>query len=116
MALLTAARIIAAGLSVTTFVFLFLHDSWRSDNLFLVPDLALCAVLLVAAALPARFAVPALIGAFGLAGGVFATSVSSYAVDGEFGLPSALGVALSLVMVLLLARGSAAPPSEPTQA
>ncbi|GAA1566936.1 hypothetical protein GCM10009789_20540 [Kribbella sancticallisti] len=104
MTLLTAARIIAAGLSLTTFVFLFLHDSFRSGNLFLVPDLVLCAALLIAAALPRQFAVPALIGAFGMAAGVFATSVSSYAVDGEFGLPSTLGVATSAAMAALLGR------------
>lgn len=104
MTLLAAARLIAAGLSLTTFVFLFLHDSFRSDNLFLVPDLVLCAALLVAAALPRQFAVPALIGAYGMAVGVFAASVSSYAVEGEFGLPSTLGVATSLVMAALLGR------------
>ncbi len=104
MTLLAIARLIAAGLSLTTFVFLFLHDSFRSDNLFLVPDLVLCAALLIAAVLPRQFAVPALIGAYGMAVGVFATSVSSYAVDGEFGLPSMLGVATSLVMAVLLSR------------
>jgi hypothetical protein len=70
MSLLTAARIVAVGLSLTTFVFLFLHDSFRSDNLFLVPDLVLCTALVVAAALPGRFAVPALIAAFGMTCGV----------------------------------------------
>lgn len=109
MTLLTAARIIAAGLSLITFVFLFLHDSFRSDNLFLVPDLVLCVALLIAAGLPRQVAVPALIGAFGMAVGVFATSVSSYAVDGEFGLPSSLGVATSLVMAALLGRTLASP-------
>jgi hypothetical protein len=109
MTLLTAARIVAAGLSLTTFVFLFLHDSFRSGNLFLVPDLVLCTALMVAAALPRAFAVPALIGAFGMAVGVFATSVSSYAVDGELGLPSTLGVGTSLVMAALLSRTLASP-------
>ena len=58
MSLLTGARIIAVGLSVSTFVFLFLHDSFRSDNLFLLPDLFLCTVLVVAAAHPRPYAVP----------------------------------------------------------
>lgn len=109
MTLLGGARIIAIGLSVSTFVFLFLHDSFRSDNLFLVPDLVLCAALVVAAALPAPYAAPALIGAFGLAGGVLAVSVSSYAVAGELGVASLLGLALSVAMTVVLTLRSRAP-------
>lgn len=75
----------------------------------------LCTVLLIAAALPHQFAVPALIGAFGLTGGVFATSVSSYAVDGDFGLPSTLGFTASLVTAVLLARRSIRPAENLSQ-
>ena len=104
MSLLTATRIVAVGLSLATFVFLFLHDSFRSDNLFLVPDLVLCTALVVAAALPGRFAVPALIAAFGMTCGVLATSASSYAVDGELGFASLLGLTTSVAMTVLLAH------------
>jgi hypothetical protein len=104
MSLLGVGRVAAVALSVSTFVFLFLHDSWRSDNQFLVPDLILCAALLVAAGLPATWAVATLPTVFGFAGGVFAVSVASYAVRDEVGLPSLLGAVGAVVMALLLAR------------
>lgn len=104
MSILGVGRVSAAALSVSTFVFLFLHDSWRSDNQFLVPDLILCAGLLVAAALPPRLATAALPVVLGFAAGVFAVSVASYAVRDELGLPSLLGSVGAVVMALLLAR------------
>jgi hypothetical protein len=103
MSLLGVGRMAAVALSVSTFVFLFLHDSWRSDNQFLVPDLVLCAGLLVAAGLPARHATAALPVVLGFSAGVFAVSVASYAVRDELGLPSLLGAVGAVVMALLLA-------------
>lgn len=99
---LTIGRIAAVALGGGTFVFLFLHDSWRADNLFLVPDLLLCAALLAAAALPARLAPPGLLAAFGFAAGVLATSVASYAVDGRLGLASLIGAVSAAVMAAAL--------------
>jgi hypothetical protein len=104
MTVLTAGRIMAAGISLATFVFLFLHDSWRADNLFLVPDLVLCVALLVSAVLPARAAGPALTISFAVAAGVFATSVASYAVRDELGLASMAGVVVCLAAAIALAR------------
>ncbi|GAA0907553.1 hypothetical protein GCM10009557_82400 [Virgisporangium ochraceum] len=101
----------AVALSVSTFVFLFLHDSWRSDNPFLVPDLVLCAGLLVAAALPARLATAGLPVVLGFAAGVFAVSVASYAVRDELGLPSLLGSVGAVVMALLLGRQGRVSPA-----
>ncbi|SNY70653.1 hypothetical protein [Paractinoplanes atraurantiacus] len=98
MRLLNAGRLVAAVLSLTTFVYLFVHDSWRADNLFLVPDLILVAALAVAAALPARHAAVALPVAFAYAGGVLATSVASYAVRSELGLPSLAGAVTALAL------------------
>ncbi|WP_157552751.1 hypothetical protein [Jiangella gansuensis] len=98
------ARLVAAATSLVTFAYLFLHDSWRADNLFLVPDLLLCALLLAGAMTPTAWVVPVLSAGFALTAGVLVTSVSSYAVDGELGVPSLLGVLLSAVMVVLLAR------------
>jgi hypothetical protein len=95
-------RLVAALLSLSTFVFLFLHDSWRSDNLFLVPDLILIAALAIAAALPDRLARTALPVAFAYTGGVLVTSVASYAVRSEFGLPSAVGALIALTLATLL--------------
>lgn len=95
-------RLTAAILSVTTLVFLFVHDSWRSDNLFLVPDLTLIVALAIASVVPDHFARVALPVGFAYAAGVFATSVSSYAIEGEFGLPSALGAVLAPALATLM--------------
>jgi len=101
---ITLGRVAAVALSVSTFVFLFLHDSWRADNLFLVPDLLLCLLLLAAAALPAKLAGPALLGAFAFASGVLATSVASYAVEGRLGLPSLFGAVAAAMVAGAVAR------------
>ena len=77
MSLVRFARVVALVLSASTFVFLFLHDNWRTENLFLVPDLLLCAGLALAAVIPGDRAAPYLISAFGYAAGVLATSVFS---------------------------------------
>ena len=102
MRLLMWGRIAAAILSLTTFAFLFLHDSWRSDNLFLVPDLILIGALAIASALPGRLARVALPVAFAYTGGVLATSVASYAIENEFGLPSTVGAVAALALAILL--------------
>ncbi|TDD37657.1 hypothetical protein E1287_07680 [Actinomadura sp. KC06] len=105
MNLIGFARAFAVLISVTTFAFLFLHDSWRGDNLFLVPDLILCALLLAAAALPGPSAAPALGFALAMSTGVFTASVASYAVRGELGAASLLGtVACAAVAALLQMR------------
>ena len=104
MRLTTVARLAAAVLSLTTFVFLFVHDSWHADNLFLVPDLILIAALAVAAVLPDRHAQVALPVAFAYTGGVLITSVASYAVDGRLGLPSLVGAFGSIAVAVALAR------------
>jgi hypothetical protein len=110
--MITLGRVVAVGISVSTFVFLFLHDSWRSDNLFLVPDLVLTAALLVAALLPDRIAVRAMTITLGFSAGVFATSVASYAVRDEFGAASLLGTAGCIVMAVLLTRRTTLDPAE----
>ncbi|WP_250029111.1 hypothetical protein [Paractinoplanes maris] len=98
MRLLRWGRLAAAILSLTTLVFLFVHDSWRADNLFLVPDLILITALVIAAVLPDRLARVALPVAFAYTAGVLATSVSSYAVQSEFGLPSTAGALIALTL------------------
>jgi len=101
---LTIARVGAILVSLGTFAFLFVGDGWQSSNVFLVPDLILCAGLVVAAFLRGPVAVPALILALGLSAGVLATSVSSSAVDGELSVPSLFAALSSLVLALLLVR------------
>ncbi|GAA1868288.1 hypothetical protein [Myceligenerans crystallogenes] len=114
MRTVTAGRVGALVLGVTTFAFLFVHDSWRPENLFLVPDLVLCALLLGAALAPARWAGRALLFAFGIAAGVFLTSVASYAVDGRFGAASALGVVGAVAFAALVARAEPVAGGGPT--
>ncbi|MEU4155778.1 hypothetical protein [Actinoplanes sp. NPDC026670] len=94
----------AAVLSLSTFVFLFLHDSWRADNLFLVPDLILCAALLAGAVLPARAALVALPVGLAYTTGVLTASAFSYVARGEIGVPSMVGAVVSAVMAALLAH------------
>ncbi|TDC53085.1 hypothetical protein E1212_06610 [Jiangella ureilytica] len=113
--MITVARVVATGTSIVTLVYLFLHDSWRADNVFLVPDLVLCAVLLVGAVLPPAWAGTVLLSGFALAAGVFGTSVSSYAVDGELGVPSLAGAVGCAAMTVLLGRDRSAGGSQDTQ-
>ncbi|MEV5829327.1 hypothetical protein AB0L25_27575 [Spirillospora sp. NPDC052242] len=109
MTLIGFGRAFAVLISATTFAFLFINDSWRGDNLFLVPDLILCALLLVAAALPGPYAAPALGFALAMCTGVFTASVSSYAVRGELGGASLLGVVgCAVTAALLLGRAAGA--------
>ena len=50
--------------------------------------------------------------AFAYTGGVLATSASSYAVQGEFGLPSTVGALTAIILaVLLTGRGGVSAPS-----
>ena len=104
MRLLPVGRVAAAVLSLSTFVFLFLNDSWRRDNLFLAPDLILCALLLVGAFLPERGATTVLPVGLAFTAGVLATSAFSYLVRGEVGVPSTFGAVISAVLAVLLVR------------
>ncbi|TKG71730.1 MULTISPECIES: hypothetical protein [Prauserella] len=111
MGLLTSARIVAVAVSVPTFGVLFLNDGFRADNLFLVPDLVLCALLLVGAVLPTRTAQPVLTFGFGFAAGVITTAVFSYVARGALdeGLPTVVVACACVVMATLLARRSRLP-------
>lgn len=109
MPTLRAARAVAVVLAVATFAFLFVHDTFRTDNVFLVPDLLLCAVLVVGALLPDRSAAPVLLAALGAAAGVYSVSVASYALRGSLGWASLTGVVLAVAAVVALSRR---PPRE----
>jgi hypothetical protein len=106
MNLVMIGRFVAAGLSLGTFVFLFLHDSWRTDNLFLAPDLVLCAALAAGALLPNRLARRWLPIAFAFTAGVLACSIASYAVRGEVGVASILGALTSVALTVLTTRAN----------
>ncbi|PZG01639.1 hypothetical protein [Micromonospora deserti] len=111
MTTLMIGRIAAVLLSLGTFGFLFPTNSWRADNPFLVPDLILCAALLVAAALPGRIAAPALLGAYCFAAGVLVTAVASYAVDDRIGIGSLIGATGSLIMAAVYLRARPGDPA-----
>jgi len=104
MDIVAVARATAVVLSAATSTFIFVSDSWTSDNLFLVPDLILCALLLFAALLPATWAAPMLVFAFGTSAGVLGTAVSSYAVQGRLGVASLIGTVVAVAMAVLLIR------------
>jgi hypothetical protein len=101
---LRAVRVVAVALSVVTFAFFFVHDTFRTDNMFLVPDLVLCAALVVGALVPDRLAVPLLLATFGASAGIFLVSVASYAVRGAVGWASLAGVVIAVSMVGVLTR------------
>lgn len=119
MTLLRTARIVAAIQATVMTVYFLVTDAVRADNPFLVPDLLLTVLLVVAACLPARWAVPALVFAFGLAAGVWTVSLSHYAVRGELvdGLDHlpliGASVVQSLFLVRHLGRGSTDPAGSP---
>lgn len=102
MTTVNAGRGFAVLISATTFVCLFVNGSWRDDNLFLVPDLIICTLLLAAAALPRPYAAPAIVFALAMSTGVFTASVASYAVRGELGFASLLGVVGCAAMAAVL--------------
>ncbi|WP_159037032.1 hypothetical protein [Streptomyces specialis] len=102
--MITFGRIVALVVGVATVAFLFLRDNWRTDNLFLVPDLILSLGLVLAAAAPRQWARTALLLTLGIGAGVLMTSVSAYAVQGEIGLASLAGAVACAVGGLLLIR------------
>lgn len=104
MTTLKAARVAAVRLSVGTFMSLFPTGSWRADNPFLLPDLALCAALLVTASLRGHTAASALLAASCFAAGVLATAAMSYVVAGRIGIGSLIGAVGSLAVAALLLR------------
>lgn len=99
---LLVARVLAALVGGGTFLFLFVYDSWRLDNLFLVPDLVLSALLVAGAVLPELLARSVLPFGFGIGAGVLMTSVASYATRGELGAVSLLGVVACVLGVVLV--------------
>lgn len=78
-------------------------DGTMTSALFRVPDLAVGAVLVLAALLPRGAAVPALIGANGYALGVFSVALADYLVPGRPVQPLLIaGMAVNLAVILLL--------------
>ncbi|MDR7384863.1 hypothetical protein [Promicromonospora iranensis] len=118
MTLLRTARIVAAIQATVMTVYFLVTNAVRADNPFFVPDLLLTVLLVVAASLPARWAVPALVFAFGLAAGVWTVSLSHYAVRGELvdGLDHLPLIGACVVQSLFLIRHLGRGPADPAGA
>ncbi|MFG1704162.1 hypothetical protein ACFLIM_13315 [Nonomuraea sp. M3C6] len=110
MNVVTAARWVAAAESVIMAGYLAVDGAHRPNNMFLWPDIAVAVFLAVAAALPHRLARPAMIFAFGWAGGVITVSIFSYVVRGEFAWPNLGIVVAAVTMAALLIRQLAPAP------
>lgn len=103
--LLSFARIGAVLLSLGTFAFLFVNDHWRLDNAFLIPDLIICALLIVAAIAPRERAAGLLLLAFASTAGVLGVAFSSLAVAGQPGFGALGGAVVATAFALWLGVG-----------
>jgi hypothetical protein len=78
------ARGVAGLLALVMIWYFATSNAIREDNPFLVPDALLTAFLVAAVFVPHPWTAPALIFAFAWAAAVWTTSLSTYAVRGEF--------------------------------
>lgn len=101
---LLALRIAAIGTAVGTFAFLIIGSDWRLSNIFLVPDLVVCAILLGGAASSRPVMLPVLLLGFGVGVGVFMTASADYLVQGRFGIGAAIGLLTSALAAGLIVR------------
>lgn len=101
---LLALRIAAVGTAVGTFAFLVIGDDLRLSNLFLAPDLVVCAVLLGGAASPRSLMLPVLLLGFGVGAGVFMTASADYLLQGRFGIGAAIGLLTSVIAAGFIVR------------
>ncbi len=103
---LVIARGVALAITGVMVYYFPTSDAIRSDNPFLVPDLLLTLLLVMAALAPRRVAIPGLLFAFAFATAVYTVSMSTYTVRGEFtdGADHVALITPMLVMSVLLAR------------
>lgn len=98
------ARIAALPVSLVLIWWLAFDADYRADNIFALPDLAFSILLVVAAFLPRRAAVPLLAVGFYFGSGVITVAAFERLAQGETG-PGTLNfaiVAVYLAMALLL--------------
>lgn len=116
---LRIARVVALLLVLAMIWYFATSNAIRPDNLFLVPDALLTALLLAAAVVPRSWATPGLTFAFAFAAAVWTTSLSAYAVRGEFaqGANHLALITPCVVLAVLLAvaaRDGRDPTAQPT--
>lgn len=105
MASVVVGRSVALVTSGLTVAFFFLSDSLTRDNLFLVPDLIICALLIVAALVPGMWAPGALALALALTAGVFVCATAEHIQLGESWAVTAAGTLVTAGMAMYLMFG-----------
>lgn len=88
---LPALRLNAFLIAFGTMATLAFAKEWDPRNPFLVPDLALSAWLVIAAASPRALAMSALLGGFGASAGILGAAILYQAASGGAGLGLASG-------------------------
>lgn len=104
MTLILVARIVALFVGGLTLVFLAL-DLTANRDLFLPADIVLGVLLIAAALFPnQRAAALCMLISFAYTAGVFSVSVTIAAVRGPFNISTAVGLATTILLVILLGR------------
>lgn len=97
-------RISAAITAAGTLIFLFIGGDWRWSNMFLIPDLVVCAILLAGAVLSGpRLRLVLMIG-FSCGAGVFSVATASYLAQGRFGVGATIALLTCCAATIYLAR------------
>ncbi|WP_159843829.1 hypothetical protein [Nocardia sp. CY41] len=100
------ARVIAVPVSLWLIAALAVNADYRADNIFALPDAAFSLLLLIAAALPTRPAVPALITGFLFGAGVITVAALDRfdRTDTPQGILNLVVAAVYLTCAVLLMR------------
>ncbi|MEU4837241.1 hypothetical protein [Nocardia testacea] len=112
MSLVTLARIAAVPVSSWLIAMLTFDADYRADNMFAVPDTAFSLLLLVAAVLPVRIAVPALTVGYLFGSGVITIAALDrfeQGQSGQGGLNLAIAGAYLVLALLLILRSRPVP-------
>ncbi|WP_280396685.1 hypothetical protein [Nocardia carnea] len=105
------ARVAAVPVSLWLIVLLIADPAYRADNIYAVPDFTFSLLLLTAAFLPTRIAVPAMITGFLFGAGVITIAALDRFDQGQTpqGILNLAIVALYLATAALLIRRISAP-------
>ncbi|MEV6324991.1 hypothetical protein AB0M45_28000 [Nocardia sp. NPDC051787] len=104
MSLNAVARVCAIPVSLWLITALILNADYRADNIFAAPDFTFSLVLLIAAFLPWRFAIPALTAGYFFGSGVITVAALDRFDHGESpqGTINLIIAAVYLTVALLL--------------
>ncbi|WP_157172211.1 hypothetical protein [Nocardia pneumoniae] len=116
MSVNTVARVCAIPVSVWLIIALIVDADYRADNIFAAPDFTFSLVLLIAAFLPWRFAIPALTAGYFFGSGVITVAALNRFDHGESGqgildlIIAAVYLTVASLLVLRVERASAPAP------